>query len=219
MNDTVCPPSPRVLVDRARVEQLIAAADAELSVLEAEVQRARTSADELEARFDAEDADERSAAWLLLHVDRFVTELRAAAETEAAELVFEAHARARALLEEARLPPGSVAPSSVAPSTDAPEADAPRAAPVLAEVPRAPATAPSADDLFQLIRPVPLSESTSTGTMTERHHDAAHDEFDDPSFWSRDGRGPRRFRPVRPAVAMQLAALSLVAAAAVVRFA
>lgn len=96
-------PAPRRIVAKASVDRLIADADRALSALEAEATLTRAAAEELEAKFGADGTDERGAAWLMVQLEQFVEQLRADAAREAADVVFEAEARARAMAEEARL--------------------------------------------------------------------------------------------------------------------
>jgi hypothetical protein len=74
----------------AVVDALIADADRQISALEREAAEALAAADASEAQLLELNVDERSSAWAMAQLDRFVVALRAEADAEAAAAIQEA---------------------------------------------------------------------------------------------------------------------------------
>jgi hypothetical protein len=214
-------PEPRRIVPRAVVDALIADADREISSLELQVERAVASADGAEARLAQLGIDERASAWATVQLERFVTELRAHAETESRAVVEEARAHARLLVADAEMKARSLdvamfgrepepeperdavfehdevaAVVEIAPPVDIP---APDPIPESASAPAEP------DSVFREITPEALATDDPRAPL-------------DAEFWPAEPSKRRRFPRARVVAAPTLAGL-LVVAAVVVRLA
>jgi hypothetical protein len=220
----------------AAVEALIAEADVQVSALEREAAAAVAAADEAEAQLALAGADERSSAWAMIQLERFVSGLRAEVEAEAAEIIEAAELRARRRLEDARaqaevqmrdasLPPVEAprGPTAGGPELATGGADAEAAAeaapvPTDAAGDHAPAPAvqpdperqpepdPKGDVLFEEIGPERLG-------IPDRLEFALENDF-----WPVETKRRRRLsRPSTRVIATQGAAALLVLAAVLVR--
>jgi hypothetical protein len=190
-------PEPRQLMPTAVVEALIDAIDREIAALERAAADAVAAADEVEAQLAAAGVDERSSAWAMVQLERFVARLERDVEAHAAEVVEEAELRARRRLD--------VAAPAVAVTLAA------AAVPDLVEVAEAAPTPEPAPSPAPSPEPEPASEMIADIDLVALAPDQ--------DFWPAEAKRRRLpSRASRRVLVTQGAAALLLVAAVVVRF-
>jgi hypothetical protein len=219
-------PEPRRLMPATAVEALIAEADQQMTALEREAAAAAAAAAAAEAQLALAGADERSSAWAMIQLERFVTGLRAEVDAEGAAIVRDAELWARRQLEDARAEAGrQTRDVAVRWVRETPEPLVADPAPVMPDLIVAPAVAqpePAAEA-------APISDPLDAGTDGDAlfraiapEHLALHDPMalaSDDEFWPIEStrRHRRMSRRSSRVIVAQGAAALLVLAAVLVR--
>jgi hypothetical protein len=222
-------PEPRRLLPATAVEALIAEADQQMTALEREAAAAVAAADAAETQLALAGADERSSAWAMIQLERFVTGLHAEVDAEGAAIVRDAELWARRQLEDARAEAERhTRDVAVRWVRETPEPLVADPAPVMPDLVVAPAVAQPEPDAEPAPIPDPLdpADASTDGDALFRaiapEHLALHDPMklaSDDEFWPVEStrRHRRMSRRSSRVVVAQGAAALLVLAAVLVR--